>query len=1409
MGDDELLVGIDAGSTTVKVVALSPEGEALYRSYRRHRADIAGSLAAELREVAERFPSMQAGVTVTGSAGLGVAERQGVPFVQEVVASIKSARRRFPAMRTLIDLGGEDAKMVFFEDGRQPDIRMNGSCAGGTGAFIDQMAALMHITVTELGEKALCCERIYPIASRCGVFAKTDVQNLLARNVSVADVSGSALHAVALQCISTLARGYRAKGPALCIGGPLTFLPALRRAFAELLGLDEGVDGLFAPEDGVFVPAEGAALSLPAGAQKVGLRELAERLAENAAAPVSASGGLEPLFADAEDYAQWCAGRKVRVLPFRMPVAGESMGCFLGVDSGSTTTKVVVIDETGTLRYTYYADNEGIPLQHAAEGIAGFQRLAADQGASFRFLSSAATGYGEDLIKSALGLDYGVVETMAHLAGAQFIDPEVSFVLDVGGQDMKSIFARSGVISRVELNEACSSGCGSFLQNFASMLGLSTADFVHLACMARNPNDLGTRCTVFMNSKVKQSLRENAAVGDIAAGLAYSVVKNCLFKVLKIGNLRDLGDHVVLQGGAFRNDAVYRAFERLSGKTVSSTDRPELMGALGAALFAKNGYRAPGCASAFDGREALPDFSSVAGEEINCKGCTNGCTVQRFRFPNGNVCFAGNRCERVFHNGTAAVQKGYNAFAWKNRVLFDRASPAGVSDSAKGGKRRVRIGVPRVLNMYEEFPFWHKLLTECGFDVILSPESTPRLYRLGVSHIASDTVCFPAKLVHGHILALETMGVDRICYPLVMKEMPGPAGSVESYNCPVVAGYPEVVRSSMDPETEAGIVLDKPVISFDSQAALRRTSFAYLRSLGVKKRVFVTAFAAAVKEMSAVRRLLSVEQLEHFERVVGSGRPAFVVAGRPYHADPLVQQQVGQIVSDLGVNVFTDDVFCGMEGDGFAKLDLVSQWAFPNRPVQAAMQVVRYPENVQMVQLNSFGCGPDSFFLNETAEILKAAGKNHTVLRIDEIAAPGSIRLRLRSLVESLKFASPPVQGFYEGYERVYEAEDADKTILVPWFSDFASPFLPAVAAVAGLKVVNLPPSTAASAECGLKFAHNEVCYPLTLVTGDIVRALQSGEYDTHEVVVAMTQTGGQCRATNYIAQIKGALKTAGFAHVPVLSLSGAAAGGIHNGQAFSLPLRKIGLLLLEVLLYADGLQQLFNATVVREKSQGVCRELFLHYVNKGVEAITDGRTGDMTGLLREAVEAFNGLPLSDGKFTPVGLVGEIYVKYNNFAQAHIASWLRSQGLEAVTPPLMDFFLQYFVNEEENVRNGLAKSGLKNRFLSPALYRFVSWRMRRIERVMEGFRFYRRQVSIFVKAEYAAEILSLANQFGEGWMIAAEVACYARAGVDRVVCLQPFGCIANHIVAKGIEKRLKQVYPTVSILYLDLDGGTS
>ncbi|MDR2854457.1 MAG: acyl-CoA dehydratase activase-related protein [Prevotellaceae bacterium] len=728
----------------------------------------------------------------------------------------------------------------------------------------------------------------------------------------------------------------------------------------------------------------------------------------------------------------------------------------------------------------------------------------------------------------------------------------------------------------------------------------------------------------------------------------------------------------------------------------------------------------------------------------------------------------------------------------------------------------VKIGIPRVLNMYENYPFWQTLFTECGLQVVLSPETTYEQYQKGVGSIMSDNICFPAKVAHGHILALVDAQVDRIFYPIIPKESKEFDNTSNSFNCPVVSGYPEVIRSAMNPKENFNTPFDKPVITFSNEKALKQATYNYISQFNIAKKTFDKAFKQASATQKIFRDNLIEPQREILDRCLANNELVFIVAGRPYHADSLIHQKAGQILSDLGVNVLTDDVFRIPESTGFARLNMVSQWSYPNRVVQTALEVAKLPPNVQMVQLNSFGCGPDSFLMEEIGNILKKAGKNHTVLRIDEISSPGSIRLRLRSLIESLKarqasetakYAQVPSTAEYSGYNAFFGKEDKQKIVLIPWFTDFLSPFIPVVAELAGYKFVNCPKTSKQSAEIGLKYGNNEVCYPATLVLGDLIAELKTGKYDLNNVAVAITQTGGQCRATNYLAQIKLGLKNAGFSNIPTIAVSLGSSVFQNRQDGFEMPVRKILNIALHAFLFGDSLNKMYSSTIVREKNKGQTQQLFDFYMEKAKEFILENNAKKLMQLLEQAVDAFNLIEIEDRKLEKVGLIGEIFVKYNNYGQAHITEWLRQQNMEVEVPPMIDFFLQTFINREINNKNGITHSSYLMRTALPFLKRYLNKRIEKVEKITRNYRFYEQRQSIFEIARQAAEVIDLSNQFGEGWMIAGEVAAFSHKGINRVVCVQPFGCIANHVVAKGIERRIKRKYPKMNLLYLDIDGG--
>ncbi len=1388
-------LGIDIGSTTAKLVAVDESGKTIYTKYGRHNAQIRPTLLASLQEMQACVGDKEVSVRVTGSIGMGLAEKCSIPFIQEVVAATKAVRHSYPEVRTLIDIGGEDAKVVFFSGGEAKDLRMNGNCAGGTGAFIDQMAVILGVDISELDALAAGSTKVYPIASRCGVFCKTDIQNLVAKNACRQDIAASIFHAVAVQTVVTLAHGCDIQAPVLFCGGPLTFMPTLRKAFMDYLSLRP--QDVVLPQDGTLLPALGCALyeMRPGSGERVMTLSALQALLRQDAQPgqESARKGLPPVFQDELEYDVW----KMRMSGYTLEKRALPKGTcdvFLGVDSGSTTTKIVVTDTESRILYTYYINNNGNPIAAVEDGLRRLKEKCAACGAELRILGGCSTGYGEDLVRAAFGFSSGIVETIAHYMAAKKVDKDVSFIFDIGGQDMKAVFISNGVINRIEINEACSSGCGSFIETFAKNLGYAPADFSRLACRAQHPCDLGTRCTVFMNSKVKQVLREGATIEDIAAGLAYSVVKNCLYKVLKLKDVSVLGSHIFVQGGTMRNDAVVRAIELLTGAEVIRCDLPELMGAFGCALYAS---RHPGAATTLD---ELLGKASFTTRELHCNGCENRCQVTAYTFDNGRRYYSGNRCERVFTNGENR-SPALNAYHWKERLLFDRESlPADVA---------MTIGIPRCLNMFEDYPFWHALFTACGLRVCLSDASDYAAYEDKARMVMSDNICFPAKLVHGHIQNLQDKQVDRIFMPFVVFERQE-AGH-NSFNCPIVTGYSEVIKGVQ----QADIPIDSPAITFKDKDLLRLQCQEYLSGLGVARSVVDKAFGQALQAQDDYEQTLQARNGHILEEARKAHSLVVLLAGRPYHTDPLIQHEVSDLLAGMGIYVLTDDIVRRQPMPA-ADVHFVEQWAYPTRILEAARWCASQGPDVQFVQMTSFGCGPDAFLVDEVRSLLARYGKSLTLLKLDDINNVGSMKLRVRSLLESLKLLPENVLSSGEGAgyapceefvtTPVFDKAARGRKILIPFFTPFLSPLLPAVMKVAGYDVDNLPLSDAQSAEWGLRYANNEVCYPATLIVGDVIKAFKSGRYQPDRTAVAITQTGGQCRASNYLPLIKKALVDAGYGDVPVVSVMfGDMLGNSQPG--FKMNWVKLMPVAIRTILFSDCMAKFYYGAVVREKEKGQAQALTEHFLKKAARFIEDGNSSWLYDLLAEAAGKFSGI-VSAEACPKVGIVGEIFLKFNPFAQQRVTDWLTERQIEVVPPLLTGFFLQSFVNGEAWGKSHITRKRLPF-FASRWIYRLIWKEVERVNQIGKRFPFFTPFEDIFELSHQASRVITLNAQFGEGWLLPGEIVSYASQGVKNVVSLQPFGCIANHIVAKGMEKRIAHLFPDINLLSLDFDSGVS
>ncbi len=1400
-------MGLDVGSTTAKIVVIDAKEEVVYSNYVRHNTKITGTVINLLKQAKAVISDGKFNISITGSAGYGLCEKLDIPFVQEVIATSVLVRHKYPGVKTLIDIGGEDSKMIFFSENRAPDIRMNGSCAGGTGAFIDQIASLLNVSGDELNDLAKKHTRIYPIASRCGVFAKTDIQNLLSRKIPASDIAISTFQAVVVQTLNTLARGFDINSKVLFVGGPFNFLSELKRLFISNLKLKE--EDVAKTEYGLYFPAYGTALSNDEEGKTFDIDTLINKI-EESAKNVTVKNRLNPLFKDKEEALQWTAGKdKMKIKRTELEDYSGDI-CFMGIDSGSTTSKIAIIGENKELLFKYYANNQGNPVQVVQKGLELFEEEMQKQRPlrPLKIMHATSTGYGEDLIKAAFGLPKGIVETIAHYTAAHDLDPEVSFIMDIGGQDMKAIFIDNGVINRIELNESCSSGCGSFIQTFGNTLGFTVGDFATKALNAMNPVDLGTRCTVFMNSKVKQSQRENATVEDISAGLAVSVIKNALYKVLKLRDVEELGDHIVVQGGTFKNPAVHRALEVLTKKKVMCTDMPEMMGAYGAALFSLKEYKkAILTGTQFKEIKTLQGESNYTTKSLHCKGCVNNCSITKFIFDNKNVYYSGNKCESVFSNSGEKKAGGFNMPDYKYHLLFDRP----LSENNSGQKPKLMIGIPRVLNMYENYPFWNKLLTSLGFEVVLSDESNDRLYENGQGTIMSDNVCFPAKLVHGHILSLAEKKPDRILYPMEFFQKNEFKQADNSYMCPIVSGYADVIRNSIDPLKKFNIPVDSPVINYNDEKLLMAACYDFVKPLGIKKKQFITAFRKAIKEQEAFKDAIRKKGDEIIAKVKGNkeGKIAVVLAGRPYHSDPLINHKIPSILTNLGVDVLTEDAVPMAKKQDFSHLQVISQWSYPNQIYNAAQWVAEQGDEFQFIQFNSFGCGPDAISIDEAAEILRTGNKIHTVIKIDDINSIGSVKLRLRSMLESLRLRETEQNTLLK--ERIntpsFTESDKERVIIAPHFSDFYSPFLPALFELAGYKYVNLPPASKASVEYGLKYANNEICYPATIVVGDVIHALKSGKYDRNKIAVGITQTGGQCRATSYLSLIKKGMIAAGYDDIPVVAV-GTSGKTLNPQPGFKLNWKKLLPITLAGTLFADAMSGMFYSSVIREKEKGSTKRLVDNYYDKAYQLIVKADVKGIYELLKKAVEDFNHLDVDFEERPKIGIVGEIYIKYNSFGNNNVVNWLIEQGVEVKVPPLMDFFIQDFVNIKINKKTHLRQSSISD-YIVWFFEKYAMRHVRRIDNILKSYRFYQPQHSIVEMSKKAGQIISLANQFGEGWLIPAEIATFAEDGVNQVVSLQPFGCIANHIVSKGIEKKVKELYPGLSLLFLDFDNDIS
>ena len=1254
-----LHVGLDVGSTTVKIIVMDEESKTIYKDYRRHYSDTKNTICEVLRILNQKYPNSKFTLALTGSGSLSCAKFLNVKFIQEVIACKRAVEKYIPETDVVIELGGEDAKIIYFD--QTIEQRMNGTCAGGTGAFIDQMASLLHTDTIGLNEYAKNYSNIYKIASRCGVFAKTDIQPLINEGAAKEDIAASIFQAVVNQTISGLACGKPIRGKVAFLGGPLNYLSELRKRFIETLKLKP--DEIILPEEAHLFVAKGACLD-SLDETPFTNEELEEKIKNLQNSNDTSSNNIEPLFDNEKDYEIFKerhhknAVKKRELLTFK----GD---CFLGIDAGSTTTKLTLIDMDGNLLYSLYGSNEGNPLNSVISMLKKLYSVMPKE-AVLRF--SGVTGYGEKLIQTALNVDLGEIETIAHYTAAKEFEPEVTSIVDIGGQDMKYIKLKNNSIDNIMLNEACSSGCGSFIETFAQSLNLEISEFVDAAIKSKNPVDLGSRCTVFMNSKIKQAQKEGYTVGDISSGLSYSVIKNALQKVMKVRDVSTLGSKIVVQGGTFYNDAVLRAFEKIVGKEVIRPDIAGLMGAYGIALLAKEQYSSN---MDMEYRSSLLKSEDLGNLNVQisyarCNNCENHCKLTINRFGNGKNYISGNRCER----GAGIVSKNQNLpnlVKFKNERIFNY-TPIEEQFATRG-----TIGIPRVLNMYEDYPFWFTFFTELGFRVILSEKSTRRTYEKGIESMPSESVCYPAKLSHGHIQSLLEQGVKTIFYPCMPYSRKEYEKADNHYNCPIVISYSEVLKNNVEELKQEDIKFINPFLPFDVPNLVKKVmELDEFKEYNFTKKELEEAAIKAEMEYHKCKKDIQDKGRETVRYIDENNLKGIVLAGRPYHIDPEINHGIDTLITSLGLCVLTEDSISHLV-EIKRPLRVVDQWVFHSR-LYAAADFVGHHDNLELIQLNSFGCGVDAVTTDQVEEILASFNKMYTLIKIDEVNNLGAVKIRIRSLIASMNKRQKENLnnlGNYEVHKKIFTKDmRKDYTILVPQMIPIHFELLETAMLESGYKVELLRECTPHTVEVGLKYVNNDACYPSILVTGQMIEALQSGKYDVNRTALIMSQTGGGCRATNYIGFIRKALKDAGFENVPIISFN---VVGMDKMPGFKFTPTLIEKMIKAVIL-GDLLQKMLHKNRAYEVNKGETDKLFDYWMDKSKSLVKNSSIKEYKKAIYDIVEDFEKIELDTSIQKPrVGIVGEILIKYHPFGNNFVADLLEKEGAEVVLPDFMGF----------------------------------------------------------------------------------------------------------------------------------------
>jgi len=1385
-----LHIGLDIGSTTVKIIVLDDSNNIMYSKYERHYSDIKVTISKLIRKAHKQFRGRDITLMITGSGGLSASKYLEASFIQEVIACTGAVEKYIPQTNVAIELGGEDAKITFYDDGGSIDQRMNGTCAGGTGAFIDQMAAMLQTDAAGLNDMAKKHRTIYPIAARCGVFAKTDIQPLLNEGAAREDIAASIFQAVVNQTIGGLACGKSIRGHVAFLGGPLFFLSELRQRFIETLNLT-GEYAIF-PDNSQYFVAIGAALA-SRDEEPVNFEKFILRLDNMKNIHVDEVRRLEPLFNNREKLDNF-RSRQNRNRVERRELASFVGDCFLGIDAGSTTNKAALIDKEGKLLYSFYVNNEGSPMKSTVNLLKDlYSKLP--EGAMIR--NSSVTGYGEELIRSAFSVDMGEVETIAHYRAAEFFLPGVEFILDIGGQDMKCIKIKNHVIDSIMLNEACSSGCGSFIETFAQSLNMNVQEFAESALMAESPVDLGTRCTVFMNSMVKQAQKEGATVGDISAGLSYSVIKNALFKVIKFRNTEELGEKVVVQGGTFYNDAILKSFENIVGREVIRPDIAGIMGAFGSALIACEKYEV-GYQSNLIKQDDLDDFSYETSMR-RCDGCLNRCLLTINKFNDGREFISGNRCEK---GAGLKKQKSSlpNLFDYKLKKL-NKYIPLKKEEAYRG-----TIGIPMVLNMYENYPFWFTFLTKLGFRVVRSPRSSKKIFELGLETMPSESVCYPGKMVHGHIMALVKSGIKTIFYPCIIYEKKEIKGASDNFNCPIVISYPDVIKNNLDILREEKIKYMNPFLPYDDKKRLIQRLYEEFSEFNVRKKEVAAAVEAAWIEEEQSRLDIRQKGEEALKYLEENGQKGIVLAGRPYHIDPEINHGIPGLINSMGLAVLSEDSVAHL-GKVQRPLRVMDQWMYHSR-LYAAATYVATRNDLELIQLNSFGCGLDAVTTDQCQEILDASGKIYTCLKIDEGSNLGAVKIRIRSLIAAMedreKYGIGKKKETYIRRRIPFTEEMRKKhTILCPQLSPIHFELAHELFASEGYNIEVLPSVDKIAVDEGLKYVNNDACYPSIIVVGQLIEALKSGKYDLNNTSVIISQTGGGCRATNYIAFLRKAMKDAGFENIPVISAN---ITGLESNPGFKVTPALFKKVTMGV-IYGDLLMRVLYRVRPYEKIRDSANMLFEKWIAQCKKQLLNGDMNTFRKYVKQIVKEFDNLEIRNVKKPKIGVVGEILVKYHPTANNNVVNIIESEGAEAIVPDLLDFFT--FCAYDLIYRHRYLAGTYKGRILGKWFIKYFENCRKEMKKALNRSKRFTAPGSIYDMAKNASKVVSLGNHTGEGWLLTAEMIELIEMGAPNIICMQPFACLPNHVTGKGMIKELKRQYPEANIAAIDYDSGAS